>query len=1824
MSQGAVPKGSKAEILKRFGPDVLDYSKCSFTSIVDVPLPDAIKDLLNRCFESFGWDVWLMRERWTEEETKVYACSPYKDICCADVCGWSMHQTGKLVHEKRGQRILSPDAGLHLAAYWLPIEGVNTHLVRIVHKANKVDGLLVKNDGDPRFGTWKPKDDDWLPGDYLLYSNSPGAGVGHVNVYLGPFREVVQGDDGPTLIDPTYHMINGSIHEYGGNAVVRPKPIDNLYWYLSGGKTVWHCRVLAVEALYDEIVGYPVRLGKRKDPAEDRPKPPVEEKSKETDKGKDKGKDKSADKPDPEAEAKAKEARIAALWDDVTSPETAYPLGKNRSFHDGVHFHLGQHIATDEIVAFGPGRIVLARMGSASAFGGTSFVLLEHRVDPKTRRLLAPPKPAPPPKEGAESPAQKKKKAIEERAVLLYSLYMHLAPLSAYHGKGDIEGVPTLNEQAPPWLRRCWLEPVPKPREFVPHDADIAAILVHGKDHALMALSPATTRKAPHDCNKPTCLPVSAGGKSYLALPYDNIPSNEEAWSNRAPIATVPKGAKLVYVNKLDGSILDVGTKVPETTTLVASDKGQLAVAATDASGGAYVAINAFARPGFKPASAAKAFEEIDAQTLRIKGKLTLYLDTKGEGDEARLIANQTKALAATPDKPLTFGFKRSKAGKTHQADTIWLEATACVLLTAAEKTEREEKLIKDVALAKEVNPRLQARHATIFAAKIGPKEDWLLDGGMLVPNQETLAKRPAEAKLLTLYPDIKGSGKNRTVLTPKPSKQVDADRPSVLAIAPGDFTVQPLDLFVSGGRQYALVEVMLAVEESAVQTSNAAVDEARKKNENRKKIVDALMKQEVVDFAALAKGGTITELDRNIGAEPVGTFDKTQPGVASFHFEIFSGKNIIDQSVKGTAGTVVPVPRSRWVVLKDDQHDYFTPELVTRTLRALTKMPPSAAVDARPLQDALATSVPKPAEWAEFYQKNVQALSRVITVHKPEWAIDWEQVWKADKTLGRAWDGDQPASLAGGKADAEAIKAALKAFQWWGPKLDGVEDVESVFFYHPLRFIEWLKTGADVTVVGLAKPEDAVIEIEIDGEKTPLEYDPVSQAWCFRTMLGDIRQGKNAKISLGAGFQTENREFAVRLRRGEVTALSLVNPSLAVDVETATSAVGYIVSLTQSSIPYKDAAYLLADGNRHMARSEYSRATFRVDVAYNVLPPTSISISIEGEGLYFFSYLVSGIDVTADGDGKPIVEAKKKDDSKGDKKEDRKGPHVQADGTVVLPHSSKKVSIDLTTVPPENKGTIQRSRSLSITCEVGVPDASPGDGTFGKVSAVELIAKVSGGDLGSRKASTQRIKTREIKREKEGTDRGEDIAKLQVYLSQIEAVDHKPCYRIVGTHKEKVEVQVVTPAKGKRPEKVTTKEQKVDVADEYAYREYKKTDKEKHEAVIVNGEYGGELAKGLWRFIYSYAHAKHAGDIEEWKLGAVKCTDKGGSPLPDVPKDELFQVPTERFLDSSHPTFTSLDFAGDDELAVAPWAGKAPVIERFLARVNHPTEYPVVNAGLLSEIVRRFRTPFVLPRVAFELVYLQVPAAHRDVVFTNEWNKDWITTSALLPAEDKLVLKVKCGALDDVAGNVDVVMRLPEESGYRLSNGATSLQTKLADLCKGDGHALVPSGKLGLSPADNTVSVRSTDGRLLNAVELCGAPDLSQPSPQPLRAAALLQIYLSVVPATPGGSEPAYKHTEKEKIEKKKDKDKDKAKEAEAEKREPMMMAKIDGKWDKRMVALLEEWKSANGVSGDYVATVKALKKAYDAAPATGQQAVTPAAAGGAPAGSSPSDDHA
>ena len=145
---------------------------------------------------------------------------------------------------------------------------------------------------------------------------------------------------------------------------------------------------------------------------------------------------------------------------------------------------------------------------------------------------------------------------------------------------------------------------------------------------------------------------------------------------------------------------------------------------------------------------------------------------------------------------------------------------------------------------------------------------------GLLVPNQALLAKLPPDKQLLTLYPEIKGKGKERSLGTPGKGVHLDADSPYLFKIkAGGDVAVSAIETFEAGHRSYALIEVMFAVPESAALTSTEEKDHVEKINQKNAAQVDKLRKGEILSFLDLE------DEQRNVPAGKIGNIGRAGPG---------------------------------------------------------------------------------------------------------------------------------------------------------------------------------------------------------------------------------------------------------------------------------------------------------------------------------------------------------------------------------------------------------------------------------------------------------------------------------------------------------------------------------------------------------------------------------------------------------------------------------------------------------------------------------------------------------------------------------------------------------------------------------------------------------------------------------------------------------------------------------------------------------------------------------------------------------------------------------
>lgn len=119
----------------------------------------------------------------------------------------------------------------------------------------------------------------------------------------------------------------------------------------------------------------------------------------------------------------------------------------------------------------------------------------------------------------------------------------------------------------------------------------------------------------------------------------------------------------------------------------------------------------------------------------------------------------------------------------------------------------------------------------------------------------------------------------------------------------------------------------------------------------------------------------------------------------------------------------------------------------------------------------------------------------------------------------------------------------------------------------------------------------------------------------------------------------------------------------------------------------------------------------------------------------------------------------------------------------------------------------------------------------------------------------------------------------------------------------------------------------------------------------------------------------------------------------------------------------TALEKAPSEGGAGSP---KQEKVRRFIERVNHPSEYPVVDGALLAEIVRRFHTPLVLPMIRFQIEIPKLGDRYPGVAATGDFTKNWITNSTILPAGDHIYVNLECPKMDAGRGDVEGGDELP------------------------------------------------------------------------------------------------------------------------------------------------------------------------------------------------------
>lgn len=1600
-----------------------DYSACKFRTLL-TNLPAGIQHMLDRALDSFGTDPNVL-QRWTGPVVLANGTTvlekdffPYipTDICCADGTAFVLYQSGvvdfgrdKDYFRARMMDGKSMAGAIHWAHYY--------H----AHKDNE-DRVYqlpkIENTADPSSIDFR----DWLPGDVFVYFNKdePNDPEGdHVNIYLGPFIEVVDGVDIP---EPVYHMFNSSIGLGGGNFYCKPGPFSgHLAYCRSVGRSIERVRVKAIEQLFRNQIAAPVVL------ADAPPRP--------------------GDPP-----------RAETAWRLAEAGAAPYPIGRAMTWHEGIHLVSGSGLGSNAVECFAPGELVLVRFGKQTRGGDSSMVLARHRMLPAQTRLLGSPTPDPNDDDPAASDAKP-----------LYSLYMQLAPLSTYLDEShEIEpGIPALYDgregaspppghaPAPEWLRRLWLRRKPELIDLVPDTAQLTLLAVtRSGPGATPRLTPIA---APRNLTARRSYPLSEleslviDGTRYWLLPVPGGTTNADVWDMKIPPATVPRARKLAYYNPLTEQAFDTTVFVGASTILDHRAEGDVAKlvrvtrddgTAVTGPGGSLIAITAHASPGiimtgYIDAPGDKDQYDYDEATKTLVfhanvRAITVYTETMGAG-ERRWFGDDHKFDFVKTGVERTFHvLDRANTGSRTRYPRVWLDLKPGVWMTDDEIARAEQLLAdRDTVLRGAIKARLAAKRSCLVGVKTSAKSGWKLENGHLCAADE-----PPEDGLVTIYRKITGKGAKRAFTELPKNMPEDQEQSIVFEIEPpaSGVSIFPL-LAPEKGAASAVFELVFAA--TTTGTNQAEIDAIHQANQGKKPVTKKLLAGTLVD---LRTEGGVDQLVRNVGRDRIGEMGQVPGPVAGpgntlgVHFELFSGENLVDPAVTGTDGAIVPVPKTPWLVYKDTAPGgFFSVEFVQKVVELLRSESASHRIDLAALELAFgADGVVQPDEWLAFCAKNHRALSRLITVHKPEWKTDWSAEVGAD-TRGAHMS----------TRDREALAADVAETRWWTDdlSLEGIAS-DDVFFYHPLRFIEWINTGIDFVLAGLdgKKPRVKVQPLEGGGE---IELTPDSRQpglFRYRTFVGEGGAKTEAPVRVTLeNVETATPRFTVLVRRGELHTVRLIQPSVSQSIESPKSP---IASEYHAPVALGDprGGFLLADGNAYLQSCGYAETTVAFKVNYNVRIPSKVSLKLEGDA----SFRLYGHEVNG------------------------------ARATATPPPTAREITLELSddaTIAPVVESSIVEG-SRMYTLRVNVTTA-----TTEVDRSAKLVVTFTGGDLAAERKIEVPLATRTLAMGKRSPPRGEDIAKLQLYLSQIHADDDLPCYRVT--------------ARGEN------------------------ADPQKLGAAVIDGDYGKGLARALWRFIYTYGRLQGAG------VFPIATTKSDGTAGPAVLQAEVVGV-SASLREGKTPTKVPDGSTSANEL----YARRVGAFEK---KYDH---YPVVGKALIAEIVKRFRPPFVLPHIDVFLEQTLVVAPGTDAVVAADWNKDGrIGKSTLLPLSgDTCVVKIAWkGADTQRDGDLPVVLEVSEASAYRFLHGTltTKIETTLRKVVAQSLYTLYSSQKLSTKPADNMLVVRTQDGRTIGERQLHGSRDLLKAQAgDGCRDAALVQAWLAKIPDTQKPGEKVYKNT--------------------------------------------------------------------------------------------------
>jgi hypothetical protein len=795
-------------------------------------------------------------------------------------------------------------------------------------------------------------------------------------------------------------------------------------------------------------------------------------------------------------------------------------------------------------------------------------------------------------------------------------------------------------------------------------------------------------------------------------------------------------------------------------------------------------------------------------------------------------------------------------------------------------------------------------------------------------------------------------------------------------------------------GVAYGAVFELLISTPYELANNDADIDAAKAENDARATKVA----DEYRRGAIIAPGTPV-----KVGREPVAGFDTSPDAFA--HVEIFAASNAVDPDAPGTDGKIERIQQTLFAVLLDqDSRDDYAPEFVATLLKQLEKGDIHLDMGALAAASA-AGGIVKPAEWGEFCQTNAGKLSFLVTAHASEWHPDQTKVLDEARRRGRHLHPDE----------VDAQKDEIKRFAFLDQLSQSPPWTGALYHVHPFRFLEWILTGFDVTV---RNAPSAALALESWGTTTDLTKDAAGEGMPaakgaddstvhrVRAVVGGDIPAVPAVLVLKSGFTTSNSRLPVLLKRGNTATPTVVNPRATARLESDSH--GDLDTAVAVQIRGVKDGFLLADGGL-LPDHQFSYARVVLEVEYNWAAPKKIVAKLTNASAF----------------------------------------KLRAQDTAVKLDADAKQA---TLVPPQLDDAgrfFTGAQRLTMTLDVLAKDVA-GAGT-------QVAFTVEGSDFPSNPTpQSPSITTRD----KFGSDDpgGEDVAKLQLYLSQIPSSDDgRPCYRWSGADDDRKDV---------------------------AYGANKK--------VVVDGRYKIGLARALWRFLYSYA-PENTFSVDTVALTAKKQNkvDRNAPPPPtSVTRDELRSA-----------------------------AGAAKKAARTGADC---TELPVVNKALVAEILDHMKPPYVIPKVHLGVEATtgavrvdKLP----NVKILEDWKKTEIAKSAILPVnDDSITLVVDASQMKSFGGDLKVALEVQSGGAYRFDGGAT---TKTITLHGASPTAKVPlrySGNLDSKPANNVVNAKAkvvagVDVDVaLGSIQLFGARDLCAQGKDGVakRDAALVQALLA------------------------------------------------------------------------------------------------------------------